>query len=876
MSIPGPVELGRSVVVAPGAAPPEPWRAAPRITVDDALLGDPAALGGAVDGLHRAWAARRPQVIELAVADGELARPEARADPPWELGADFTFLRERLHFLVWANSYDARREQPVWWWGVKAVRAAGATPGGETDVLVDGRPAWVDGGPRGPVPLPVPVVHAESVRLGRLAVVPPPGPPPGGLAPDQAEAVGHASGAARIIAPAGSGKTRTLVARLRHLTEVRRVEAELVCALAYNARAAAEMRERLTAGGVSPRTVHSLGWEILRDARGPLELLDEAAVRARLDPLVEVPRRPNVDVVGPYVEALGEIRVGLRPPGQVEAARDDVPGLGRVYARYRDMLARRGEADFDEQVFGAVVALATDPDLRRHWQGRARHVLVDEFQDVTPAYLLLIRLVASPELSVFAVGDDDQTIYGYAGADPGYLIDYEPLFPGAGSHALEVNYRSPVPVVAAADRLLGYNRRRIAKTVRPGPGAATAADALEVLQTSGPDLAVATADRVQAWRESAGADQIAVLCRVNSALLPVHAALADRSVPLRSPLGPGLLQRTVLAAALAWMRLAEEPDRMRRRDLLAAVRRPSRGLNRLAGELLAGRSVWGGDEVAAVAERLDGRQRTNWERFAADLGLVARAAEGGSSAALIDAIVSGVGLESAARALDGGRSRADRAGQSDDLVALRRAAAVHPALDGFRAWLRAVLERDDDPDGVLLTTVHRVKGMEWDYVAVYGADAGLLPHDLSTDWEEERRVFHVALTRGRRAVSVFADAAHPSPFLDELAGKAAEPAAAAPDRAPAAQPAPARLLGDLPAADPDLVRQLKEWRLATSRAKGVPAYVVLHDRTIDAIAAIRPADETALAAVPGIGPAKLDAYGDDILELCASGPAGPT
>ncbi len=831
------------------------------------MTGRPAA--ETVARLHLAWATREPVVIELGVADRDLAEPEGTTEPPWQLGGGFTFLRERLHFLVWANSYDARRDPPVWWWGVKA-EAAGAAPGGTADVLLpDGRAAWVDGGPRGAdLGVSEPIIHAESVALGRLTEIRHGTGALAGLAPDQRAAAGHGAGPARIIAPAGSGKTRTLTARVAHLIDDLGFEPELVTAVAYNNRAAAEMRERLAGdSGATVRTIHSLGWAILREARRGVALLDEREVRSRLDPLVPVRRRANADVVGPYVEALAEVRIALRDPAAVEADRDDAPDFARVYRRYRERLLARGEADFDEQVYGAVEALLADLELRRRWQATCRHMLVDEFQDLTPAYLLLIRLLASPQLDVFGVGDDDQTIYGYLGADPGYLIDYPDLFPGAGRHDLVVNYRCPVPVVEAAGHLLTYNRRRLAKDVRPGPEAEVARGSLRVARSSGSELAAAAAGAVGELAADAGPGNVAVLARVNSALLPVHAALAEAGVPFRSPLGHELLRRTVLAAALAWLRIGLEPDAIRRADVLAAVRRPARGLNRVANEIVPRRGPFTIADVGGHGKGLDGRQAGRWHDFVADLRQVADAAKAGDVGRVLDVVVDRVGLSSAALALDGRRTRVDRAAQSDDLAAIRRTAAIHPDLASFEPWLRAVLETPADPGGVTLSTVHRVKGMEWDRIVLFGADRGLLPHALATDWEEERRVFHVAITRARRSVLVLADAGRPSPFLDELTGRAAAPAAKPEARPAAPQPALVDASGD---ADPELVRQLKEWRLATARERGVPAYVVLHDATIDAIAAVKPQDERMLAAVPGIGPAKLEAYGDDLLALCAA------
>jgi len=910
------------VVIGLSAPVPDPWQGASVVLIDEAVLAEPEAT---IDRLHRAWNSRESLIVELGVEPAALRAPEIEHRPPFEIGPTFTFPFERLHFLMWANSYDGRDGDLRWWWGAKAA-ALGATEGGPADVfLPDGQPAWIDGGPRGPVDTREPVVHAESVTLGRLNTIPAYEPVDGRLAVDQAAAANHTSGPARIIAPAGSGKTRTLTARLRHLLDDREVEPQTLCALAYNTKAAAELRERAGATtGALVRTVHSLGWEILRETRRQVRLLDERDVRSILDRIVQAPRRPNTDSIGPYIEALAETRIALRSPEMVETDRDDVPDFAAVYDRYRERLRRGNEADFDEQVYGAIEVLLADPDLRRRWQDRCRHVLVDEFQDLTGAYLLLIRLLASPQLDVFGVGDDDQTIYGYAGADPGFLIEYDDLFPGAASHPLEVNYRCPDPVVRAATHLLSYNDRRIDKTITPGPDAVSEPDSLNVESIKDSMIGLAAGDLVESWLTDVDPSQVAVLARVNSALLPVHLALAERGVAFSSPVGPGMLERTVISATLAWMRLGLDSERMERRDLMSAVRRPSRGLNRLAGDLLDGRRYLDIATVSEAGNTLEAKQAQRWDAFVHDLELVAHAAERDDAAALLDVVIRRVGLESSAHALDRGRSRADRSAQSDDLVALRRAAAIHPTAGDFEAWLGDMIARRR-PEGVTLSTVHRAKGLEWDRIIVFGADRGLLPHDLATDIEEERRIFHVAITRGVERVTVLADADSPSRFLDELTGAAShavgpEPPAQRKKRLRTTQGVTVAL-GDAvalqggirgtviefdsdglwvgvdgggqfrarwgddvttdertgpltPSADavtPDagLVERLKAWRLETARTRKVPAYVVLHDATIDTIAGIRPQTEAELASIPGIGPAKLEAYGDAVLELCA-------
>ena len=909
-------------MIRAGEATPDAWSSVERVTIDRATLADDIATHELVDRLHRAWVSRTPQVVEWDIADEALSFEESSSAPPWSLGPSFLFPLERLRFLAFTNNYDARGGDPRWWWSYKAARRIDATESGPADVLLaGGKPAWIDGGPRQPLDAVTGTsIHGESVDAGFASPVPAAtAPVDAALAEDQLAAVRLDIGPARVIAPAGSGKTRTLAARLRHLVTDRQIEPFSVTAVAYNTRAADELRQRLGADRATVRTIHSLGWAILTESRPELSVIGEPEVRNVLSKLVSVPKRANSDPMGPYLEALDQVRAGLRDPQAVEAERDDVPGFGFVFEDFRKALYGRSRVDHGEQVYGAIEALLANPALRNRWQMRCRHMLVDEFQDLTPAYLLLIRLVASPQLQVFGVGDDDQVIYGYAGADPSFLIDYDSYFPGASLHALETNYRCPPAVVDGATHLLSYNRRRIDKTIRAG-NAHSADRALDLRLEVGTGLARSAADQIEAWIDSGVEPRhIAVLARVNSSLIPVKAALVERELPTSDLLDANSLNRTTLRAFFAWLRLIQSPSNMDRRDLMEAVRRPSRGLTGIARETLAKRR-FDLEELAAVATQLDLKQAERWGRFIDDVALAADAAESGDAAATMRVLIDDIGLAGSARTLDAGRTNAARSSHLDDLIAVQRAASIHPDLADFNAWLADVVDHHPQHDGVTLSSVHRVKGMEWPRVIVFGADRGAMPHELSSDTEEERRVFHVAITRAIEQTVVFADSARPSRFLAELDGSAPRverTATPIPKRGRRPRPSRHIFVGDdvdlaggykgkvtaingsavsvtldtgaelivpvrdvrvvnpLPNGsddppDPSVVAALKAWRSEMSIRLGVPAYVILHDATIDAIAATKPDTERALISIDGIGPAKLENYGDEILSLVAS------
>ncbi|HWW52324.1 MAG TPA: HRDC domain-containing protein, partial [Acidimicrobiales bacterium] len=289
------------------------------------------------------------------------------------------------------------------------------------------------------------------------------------------------------------------------------------------------------------------------------------------------------------------------------------------------------------------------------------------------------------------------------------------------------------------------------------------------------------------------------------------------------------------------------------------------------------------------------------------------------------------GLDAAMQLLEGARRRVDRSAQTDDLDALVALAALHPDPDGFETWLRDSLGQAGDPQGVVLATIHAVKGREWQHVIVYGVSAGLLPHRLANDIEEERRVFHVAITRCSSSVTVV-PGHPPSPFVDELteewlptrppvrgsAGSITPPSAGPrPPEEPTViavvdldvehgghrgkvvrvtdegvllqveqvtvqvaygsmvrvrPPVGGRLARLVPQPLPTAVIHrasdaLRAWRLARSRALGKPAFVVFSDATLDALAAAMPASTNGLSKIKGIGPAKLESYGDEILAV---------
>jgi DNA helicase-2/ATP-dependent DNA helicase PcrA len=695
-----------------------------------------------------------------------------------------------------------------------------------------------------------------------------------------------------------------LTQRLRHLLEGRGVTSSSVMAVAYNKRAADEMSERTAGLPANIRTLNSLGLGIVNGSRpfaptanGPRRVIEEIEVRRILESLVKVRRQQNTDPWAVYLEALSAIRLGLTDPEDVEEAFPDADGVAEIFEQYRRILAERALLDFDEQIYAAIEVLLREPEVRRHDQQVARHLLVDEFQDLTPAHLLLIRLLSAPTFDVFGVGDDDQVIYSYAGATPEYLIGYGQYFRGATNYALETNYRCPPAIVEGARTLLGHNRRRVPKSIKAAEGRQVDSSDLFVDPEPPERQASASADHIRRWIAGGAAyTDVAVLARVNSVLLPAQITLMEQGIPCTAALGTTILSRTGIRSALAYLRIGADPGRISRSDMAETIRRPSRRIARNVIEMLHKRPTTSPADIRRLAGALSGGDVEKLLAYADDLDAVAGAVGSGTTAKALRMIRVNIGLGSAMDVLDGSKGDVDRSTHLDDLKALEGVAALHPDPLTFEAWLTELLSRPGAQHGVTLSTVHRVKGREWPHVIVYGADDGLFPHRLSADVEEERRVFHVAVTRASSDAVIVTDPAGPSPFCQELVTEAEEAANAPFERlldvrrasssasplalslAPAAvgrrRVGTGRTAAGVDRARPALtpsgeaaMAALRIWRTETARRDKVPPYVVFSDAYLEGIAAALPTTLRELSRCKGIGPTKLEKYGDDVLSV---------
>ena len=694
----------------------------------------------------------------------------------------------------------------------------------------------------------------------------------GDLDDEQREAVLAARGPVCVLAGAGTGKTRTITRRIAHLVAAGHVAPHQVLAVTFTQRAAGEMRGRLRAlddgvgtGSVQamtfhaaarrqlsyfwPRVVGDTGWQLL-DTK--FAVVAQAANRAGLSTSTDDVR----DLAGEIEWAKASL---ISPEGYAaavaQAGRDipfDAAKIATVYAGYESLKARRdGMAllDFDDLLLHTAAAIENDDAVAQEFRDRYRCFVVDEYQDVTPLQQRVLDAWLGSRDDLTVVGDANQTIYSFTGATPRYLLDFSRRFPDAAVVRLERDYRSTPQVVSLANRVIAAARGRMAGSKLhlvgqrdPGPAPSFTEHPDEVAE------AAAVAKKIKNLIESGtAASEIAVLYRINAQSEAYEEALTEAGVPFQVRGGEGFFSRQEIRQALLALQRAAERD-VEGVGAQAGAPPACGGLPDIVRAVL--------EPLGLTAEPPPGtRARERWEAMSALAELV------------------------------------------DEEVAQR------PSLD-LRALLAELRQRADARhppvvQGVTLASLHAAKGLEWDAVFLVGLADGTLPisHALahgpdSEPVEEERRLLYVGITRARMHLALSwalarapggRQSRRPSRFLNGIAPQS--PSDATPNRPRRQRGATPRCrvcnntLTTPPAImlrrcescpsdiDEELLAELKDWRLRTSKEMSVPAYVVFTDNTLIAIAETLPTDDAALVAIPGIGARKLEQYGPDVLAL---------
>ena len=615
----------------------------------------------------------------------------------------------------------------------------------------------------------------------------------------QREAVTHASGPLLVLAGAGSGKTRVIVHRIARIVRDEKVMPFHVLAVTFTNKAAGEMRDRLhrllgpTAGELWVQTFHAFGARFLRREAARAGLPPSFAIYDDDDQIRLVKRimaEMGVEDGEPLTArgALSRIdrwKNAALVPSEVTPGEYDVEGqLGKeIGRRFEKALERAGAVDFGDLILRPLRLLERDAELRKRWAGRFRHVLVDEFQDTNPAQYRLLRALVGEKRNVCVVGDDDQAIYRWRGADVANILGFDVDFPGTRIVKLEQNYRSTRNVLDAAHAVISRARRRRDKRLWTTKGAGEPL-ALVVGQDEHDEAErIARAVAAERARGTAG-DEIALLYRMNAQSRPLEAAMRAARIPYVIVRGTSFYERAEVKDAAAYLRLALNPSSDL--DLERVVNRPTRGIGEKTLERLrahaAARETPLFEAIAdreAVAELKPQARRALGEFHAVVAGLHAEVATLDAGLAVQEALKrSGLLARLADARTD---EDADRAENLAELVAAAREfdesivgepppadpeEVRPPPLARFLEQIALLGEADaETPEGrVSLMTLHAAKGLEFEAVFLCGMEDGTLPYERpwSDDGpaerdaaaDEERRLCYVGMTRAKKRLTL--------------------------------------------------------------------------------------------------------------------------
>ncbi|MBV9735757.1 MAG: UvrD-helicase domain-containing protein [Acidisphaera sp.] len=623
------------------------------------------------------------------------------------------------------------------------------------------------------------------------------------LNPEQRLAVETVDGPLLVLAGAGTGKTRVLTTRFAHILVSGRASPGQVLAVTFTNKAAREMRERVSAilgrpaEGLWLGTFHALCARMLRrhaehvgltssfsilDTDDQLRLLKQVMEAARLDTKRWAP---------PALMALIQRWKdrGLTPDRVTDAEDTDfAAGRSRaLYAGYQERLRTLNAADFGDLLLHMTELLRTRADVLEQYHRTFRYILVDEYQDTNLVQYLWLRLLAQARKNICCVGDDDQSIYSWRGAEVENILRFEKDFPGARIVRLERNYRSTAPILAAASGLIAHNEGRLGKTLRPG-GDDSAGEKVSVLGFWDSDEeARMLGDRIEALRRSGDSlAEMAILVRAGFQTRAFEERLITLGIPYRVVGGLRFYERAEIRDAIAYARVLVQPA-----DDLAferIVNLPRRGVGEAA---LRGMHDVAREQripLSAAAARMveeatvHGRVRKSLAELLAGFerwrGMLARDGHVATLATMLD--------ESGYTRMWKEDKSPEAPGRLENLKELVRALADFETLPGFLEHVALVMENEENAGGdrVSLMTLHGAKGLEFDTVFLPGWEEGLFPNQRAMDeqgnkgLEEERRLAYVGLTRARRR-AVVSHAAHrriyanwqssmPSRFIEEL------------------------------------------------------------------------------------------------------------
>jgi DNA helicase-2/ATP-dependent DNA helicase PcrA len=623
------------------------------------------------------------------------------------------------------------------------------------------------------------------------------------LNPAQREAVLHVEGPLLVVAGAGSGKTRVLTHRVAHLIRAHGIKPNEILAITFTNKAATEMRERLermlghTARAIWILTFHAACGRMLRREaerlgyRASFTIYDQAdqvrLVKSCLEELGKDPKRFTPRGIHAQISnAKNQLVSPEEYTARVSSFWDQT--VAEVYELYQRRLFRSNAVDFDDILMLTVQVLERFPEARERWQGAFRHILVDEYQDTNHAQYRLLQLLAEKHRNVFAVGDPDQSIYAFRGADIRNILDFERDFGGAGVVALEQNYRSTNRILEAANAVIDNNRDRKPKRLWSDLGEGDPVEVVEV-EDEHAEARFVAAEIARLVEEGASASEIAVFYRTNAQSRVLEDVLVRQGVPYQVIGGPRFYERAEIRDAVAYMAVLHNPSDAV--SLMRIANRPRRGIGdtsiqRLVAHAEAlGISLWEAtaDPEAAGVATASARAIRSFRQVMESLMSAAQELE-------VDELVQAVLERSGTIEAYEAERTIEARGRLENLEELVGSAQEYrrrmeePALGGFLEEVQLQSDQDtlaSDEAQVTLMTIHNAKGLEYRAVFLIGMEDGIFPHSRSIEAgevEEERRLAYVGMTRAMERLTLTHATARslygrrdynlPSRFLDEL------------------------------------------------------------------------------------------------------------
>ena len=610
------------------------------------------------------------------------------------------------------------------------------------------------------------------------------------LDPSQMAAVQSITGPVRVLAPAGSGKTKTLINRILNLLN-QGIPPEKILALAFNKKARDEMQERLERKGIhgiEVRTFHSLGYEIVRESFGwnftgsSHKKISRDLMRGAVREHTELPPLRNKDPLDAFLDGLRKAKMDLPSLSTLTVELGDrVYPFEPIFYSYLKAQLDRNFLDFDDMIYLALRVLLENRSLRHAYQSHFEFVLVDEFQDLNQAQLLLLQVLSLPENNVFAVGDDDQMIYGFRGAEVRHIIEFDKRFPVSSSHVLNTNYRSSRMIVRHTGWLIDHNTDRVSKNIQPRQGAQQGS-----FEISGHTTVFEQAEFMGQWlvehkaKNNLRWSDYAILYRFNAFQFPVALVLDTLNVPHTTLSGQHLFQTRVGKDIYSYLQVILSPLEATPSDFECILKRPNKYLT---NQIIARARDWNSFLRLPLTTNLRGWETEKLIDFISCLEECSNTARntGISPAEFMHVLKTELGLSDFYRDQSRMSDDLDQASDEDLLDVILALSENFKTITDFYHFVCKSIDNNEPEssdntnakagtkkDGVYLGTIHRAKGKEFQNVVYFNLSETAAKSE-NARIEEERRVTYVGATRPKDSLLITFSSTKPSIFLSEIA-----------------------------------------------------------------------------------------------------------